>query len=390
MHGSAAPWPAAPHQAPGLAQCIVLAALLHILLVLIFGSAPGGSAQRGEGSWGRLNVTLVGARPDHGTVATVLADADTGPRGTARSERWGGRVRDVELPASEMRRPGAATLGERSLEVTEGPLGASATPPIGTGPPLSRTPRELPTPLPPAAPRAPIDAGAETKVERAAPAPAPIPAATPAPGTPVEPAPPPAVAAAAVPGRAGDRACARRAAHRAHLGLAANSAGAGAHASADRISSGRRTRCVSDSTGSRPVANGAAWVADIGATGRTQGARRCRRRAQVRANGPSAVTDACAAASPRRTCGAGARDCRGGAGRAADRAAPRARTRRAARSAHSGRAADYTGAGGVAIGTPHRGRRQQLGAGIGVTRRGTCRTDLAASRRTRRRSPARA
>ena len=42
-------WPRVQLRLPRLGECLVLALLLHALVVLVFGSAPGGSAKPGEG-----------------------------------------------------------------------------------------------------------------------------------------------------------------------------------------------------------------------------------------------------------------------------------------------------------------------------------------------------
>ena len=55
-----AEWPRVPLRLPSLRKCLVLALLLHALVVLVFGSAPGGSAKPGEGVYGALNVRLSG------------------------------------------------------------------------------------------------------------------------------------------------------------------------------------------------------------------------------------------------------------------------------------------------------------------------------------------
>lgn len=43
---------------PTMVQFVVLSMLLHLLVILLFGTAPGTGARRGEGWWGALNVTL--------------------------------------------------------------------------------------------------------------------------------------------------------------------------------------------------------------------------------------------------------------------------------------------------------------------------------------------
>lgn len=52
------PWETTAAERRRLADCLVLAALIHLLLVLLIGNAPGGSAQPGHGVGGRLNIEL--------------------------------------------------------------------------------------------------------------------------------------------------------------------------------------------------------------------------------------------------------------------------------------------------------------------------------------------
>ncbi|MCZ8072793.1 MAG: hypothetical protein O9341_01555, partial [Paucibacter sp.] len=79
-------------------QCLTLALLLHVLLVLVFGNTQGGTAREGEGVWGRINVTLRGPRLEAGSGEPgATAPQQTGPVGQARQTRHGGSVRP-ELP----------------------------------------------------------------------------------------------------------------------------------------------------------------------------------------------------------------------------------------------------------------------------------------------------
>jgi len=107
-------WPPLPLPRTRLGQCLALALLLHLWLVLMIGTAPGGSAAPGEGVWGRLNtalsITLTG--PPSALVETPPQAApipvDSGPTGAAPKRRQGGSVRPVQRPAPS---PGAAELG---------------------------------------------------------------------------------------------------------------------------------------------------------------------------------------------------------------------------------------------------------------------------------------
>ena len=94
-----------------LNRCLILAALLHLLLVLVVGSAPPGTAQPGDGVWGGINVTLRG-EPGGGPVTSAQPAGYTGPRGPALAQRWGGAVRPLDAsPVAEPVGAGAAQLG---------------------------------------------------------------------------------------------------------------------------------------------------------------------------------------------------------------------------------------------------------------------------------------
>ena len=119
-----------------LEHCLLLAALLHLWLVLALGSAPAGTALPGLGVWGAINITLRG--PAAGPAAVVAPPPapviPLGPVGEAAALRWGGAVRErrVEPPES----PGAAQLG----------TWADQPPPLRQTPPLAREPAAAPLP----------------------------------------------------------------------------------------------------------------------------------------------------------------------------------------------------------------------------------------------------
>ena len=221
---------------PQLAQSIALAVLLHIWLVLVLGSAPGGLARPGEGVWGRvggvIDVRLSGLLGDKAEVAEPAPPLTrTGPVGAARQERFGGAVRAPAAVEPESTSPGAVRLGRWNSQAGDA---AAVTPPNRiTALPAAEPVRPLPAannlslppmpirpPAPPAPPVAPAPAPVvEPTPERPpapvvdpmpAPAPAPesavprvepTPAASPAPQpTAVQPAPPQTPAATASPG----------------------------------------------------------------------------------------------------------------------------------------------------------------------------------------------
>ncbi len=109
-----------------LTQYMVLAALLHIWLVLVLGSAPGGQAAPGEGAYGSLTVKL------QGPVAQAGADVaqepqSNGPPGKVRQQRSGGMVRPINEPVRQDQ-AGAETAGAwRPLESANDP---NLAPPI--------------------------------------------------------------------------------------------------------------------------------------------------------------------------------------------------------------------------------------------------------------------
>nr|WP_316640516.1 hypothetical protein [uncultured Roseateles sp.] len=113
---------------PQLNRCITLAVLLHILVVLVFGNAPGGTARPGEGVWGSLNVSLIGPRTEPGAgPPPPVQNVDAGAVGSAATQRFGGVVRD-ENEAPRPNTPGAARQGNWNVEPGEKLIGEVAEP----------------------------------------------------------------------------------------------------------------------------------------------------------------------------------------------------------------------------------------------------------------------
>lgn len=184
------------HRAPDqMGQALLLAVLLHVLLVLVLGNAPGGTAKPGEGAWGPLNVRLQGDRfePGSGEPATVLPER--GPVGEAKQPRAGGAVREQPPTPEERKTPGAARQGQWRQqpgdELTGDAPADRGAPPAATTP----TPRPSPAPAPP--PLVPTITPT--------PSPTPVPA-PPTPQAPPAPAPaaetPPAITTLTTPGEA--------------------------------------------------------------------------------------------------------------------------------------------------------------------------------------------
>lgn len=173
--------------AASMPNCVLLAALLHLWLVLVLGNAPGGTAAPGQGVWGAINVRLRGPATDPPPLEPQHQAQPGGAAGQAATERWGGAVRTpAPLPADE---PGAARLG------TWGPApaaGTAAAPALPVTQPLSAA-AELPLPTatlqdlpaagaPPAGPEpAPAETSLRTRLPAAGPAIAPLPLPSPLP-----------------------------------------------------------------------------------------------------------------------------------------------------------------------------------------------------------------
>jgi hypothetical protein len=92
-------------------RCLLLAALLHVWLVLVFGNATG-TAAPGQGVWGSLTVKLLGrsgGEPGAPPGEPAQEWRDNGAPGTHAQQRQGGQARPAEpAPTAET---GAAELG---------------------------------------------------------------------------------------------------------------------------------------------------------------------------------------------------------------------------------------------------------------------------------------
>jgi len=94
-----------------LQRCLLLAVLLHVWLVLVFGNATG-SAAPGQGVWGSLTVKLLGK--SGGQAGAPPGDPakewrDNGAPGQGPQQRQGGQVSPTERAADA--ETGAAALG---------------------------------------------------------------------------------------------------------------------------------------------------------------------------------------------------------------------------------------------------------------------------------------
>ena len=154
-HPRLAAWPRNSREGPSFAQCLTLAALVHLLAVLLVGTVPGASSSRGEGLWGSLSVTLRGLRTEPGAGAPQ-PDTRNGPVGRALQPRTGGAVRDREAAPTEG--PGAAREApwqpaEANTPAAAAPAPTEPAPPLVAPDPDPPAPAELVPPLPAVAPR---------------------------------------------------------------------------------------------------------------------------------------------------------------------------------------------------------------------------------------------
>jgi hypothetical protein len=150
-------WPRAASTT--LARCLWLAVLLHTLLLLWLGTAPEGTAPPGQGSGGRLNVTLRG--PSDDGVPSAPPPQPVAPRvaDTQAQPRIGGQVREAPPPVEAS--PGAAPAPQAPAlpsvlppVLPSAPALALPTPAAPSLTPTPPAPLALPTlaPLPAAAP----------------------------------------------------------------------------------------------------------------------------------------------------------------------------------------------------------------------------------------------
>lgn len=157
--------PRRPPPDPRLLQrCLLLAVLLHVWLVLVFGNVSG-TAAPGQGVWGSLTVKLLGR--GGGTPGAPPGEPapewrDNAAPGSGAQPRQGGQVRPAAPAAADD--PGAAKLGRwnprevepqaaRAAEAsTAPPRTATLELPEGFKPierePLTTPPRTAPVPTP--------------------------------------------------------------------------------------------------------------------------------------------------------------------------------------------------------------------------------------------------
>ena len=193
---------------PTLVRFVILSMLLHVLVVLFFGSANGGAGRREDGSWGVLDVTLRRLSPEPGSGFKLAPGADMGSPGAALLRRFGGPTNAPAAPSRVDGNPAAAPPAanvappiERapaSPDVARSATEAAAparTTPFEALPPLNRSaPEEVDKPFAPSAAIPPRIAPEPVRPVEVPPRELPVP-----PGPPVEQAAPPKVERAIAP-----------------------------------------------------------------------------------------------------------------------------------------------------------------------------------------------
>ena len=162
---------------PTLLQFVLLSMALHVLVIVLFGTASGGGARRGEGWWGPLDVNLRQLAPDRGFTSapgakTGAPDAALLRRRPAEPEASRGPAASEAQPLPEATPPIQPTPAEaqpqlhpNALEEIDQqhmptPLSRPAIEPQ-FAPPVELPPREVPL-----VPAAPIERIAPAKIER--------------------------------------------------------------------------------------------------------------------------------------------------------------------------------------------------------------------------------
>lgn len=178
-------WPAPAPPLHPIEQYWVLAFLLHVWVVLMFGTLQGGTAKPGEGVWGSLTVALVGPPGQGEASSNALENGALAPQAQARQGRAEAALPDAAVTAPQGPESGES-VANGSVDAP-GPAQPAALPqpdPPGAidPPPQAAPPPDLPPPAPPTPAMAePLPAQAATAV------PQPVAAA---PDLPVAPLPP--------------------------------------------------------------------------------------------------------------------------------------------------------------------------------------------------------
>jgi hypothetical protein len=130
-------------ESPLLLQFVLLSMLLHMLVVLMFGTATLGGARRGDGWLGPLDVTLRQLSPERGSGFTLAPGAEAQPPGAALLRRMEGAAKSP-----------AATKQVTTAAPAAAPESSNATPAPTPSPPsvevrevvpeISLTPRPTP------------------------------------------------------------------------------------------------------------------------------------------------------------------------------------------------------------------------------------------------------
>ncbi len=154
-----------PSPTPGietraLYRFVFLSLLVHLLVLAVFGSAPGGSTRRGGGSSGSLEVTLRPLESEPGASFRLAPGADTRSPAAAILRRLGGAARTPppSRPAETAKTPMPAAMPGESPAAPP-PMAADAIPneqppqPAEAAPPTEEVAPPSPQPPLPALPQ---------------------------------------------------------------------------------------------------------------------------------------------------------------------------------------------------------------------------------------------
>jgi len=128
---------------PLLLQFVLLSMLLHMLVVLMFGTATVGGARRGDGWLGPLDVTLRPLSPERGAGFTLAPGAEAQPPGAALLRRMEGAT---TAPVAAKQVPSAVPVTPPETS-SAAPSPAPSPPPAEVRdavPDVSLTPRSMP------------------------------------------------------------------------------------------------------------------------------------------------------------------------------------------------------------------------------------------------------
>lgn len=153
-------WPPRAPPVHPIEQYWVLAFLLHVWVVLMFGTLQGGTARPGEGVWGSLTVALVGPPGQGEASSTAQEDGALAPQAQGRQGRADAALPDASVTAPSLPESGEAVANGAAEVATpeEPPAPPELAPPGAIDPPPQPVSPPPPAPALPEPPPAPVAA----------------------------------------------------------------------------------------------------------------------------------------------------------------------------------------------------------------------------------------